>query len=130
MSQIALDTNAYGALARGDAVVSRHVRSATDIGIPVTVLGEINFGIFDGQRSSDNGQVLDRFLSGARVQTLPVDETTAQIFGEIATELKRLGKPIQQNDLWIAAACKQHGYGLVTNDQGFQHIIGLQVNSY
>lgn len=32
-----------------------------------------------------------------------------------------------KNDIWIAALCKQHGFALATRDQGFQHVLGLEV---
>ena len=34
---------------------------------------------------------------------------------------------IQQNDIWIAALCKQHGFALATRDRGFNHVLGLDV---
>lgn len=37
------------------------------------------------------------------------------------------GVAIQQNDIWIAALCKQHGFALATRDQGFQHVLGLEI---
>ena len=55
---------------------------------------------------------------------------TARIFGEIATELRQKGKPIQQDDMWIAALCKQYGYALATADKGFTGITGLELLSF
>jgi tRNA(fMet)-specific endonuclease VapC len=125
MKFVALDTNAYSALQKGNAVVSELVRSATDVGLPVTVLGEIYYGVFDGNKTADNSKDLQKFLAVERVNVLHSDDKTAEIFGEIATELKIIGKPVQQNDIWIAALCKQHGYALVSNDNGFKNIVGL-----
>lgn len=130
MKYIALDTNAYSALQKGNAVVSEMVRKATDIGLPITVLGEIYYGIFDGNKTTENSSKLQKFLDVERVKVLHSDEKTAEIFGEIAKELKNLGKPMQQNDIWIAAICKQHGYTLVANDYGFKNIIGLTLVNF
>jgi predicted nucleic acid-binding protein len=54
------------------------------------------------------------------------DADTTRRYGEIAAELRRAGRPIQQNDIWIAALCKQHGYILATRDTDFSTIIGLE----
>lgn len=130
MKFVALDTNAYSALQKGDIVISDLVRTATDIGLPITVLGEIYYGVFDGNKTTENSSNLQKFLSVERVNVLHSDEKTAEIFGEIATELKILGKPMQQNDIWIAALCKQHGYALVSNDYGFKNIVGLTLVNF
>jgi tRNA(fMet)-specific endonuclease VapC len=70
---------------------------------------------------------LERFLATPRVRILDLDAHTARIFGEVATLLRQAGIAIQQNDIWIAALCKQYGFALATRDQGFQHVLGLEV---
>ena len=130
MQNLALDTNAYTALGRGNKPLSKLVASVANIGLPITVLGEIYFGIMNGSQTKTNNILLEHFLSNARVEILNVNDSTAKLFGEIATELKRAGRPIQQNDIWIAALCKQHGYRLVTNDMGFSNITGLEVINF
>ncbi len=58
---------------------------------------------------------------------LEPDRQTTHLFGEIATLLRQGGNAIQQNDIWIAALCKQHGFALATRDRGFQYVLGLEV---
>ena len=125
MKFIALDTNAYSVLQKGNAIIAEIIGTATDIGLPITVLGEIYYGVFDGNKTAENNKTLQKFLNVDRVNVLQSNETTAEIIGEIATELKILGKPMQQNDIWIAALCKQHGYAIVSNDQAFKNVVGL-----
>ena|SRR3990167_2412256 len=124
-NKIALDTTAYTALGTGNATVTKLIASASEIGLPIIVLGEIYYGIFDGVLKHKNNTTLSNFFTNTRVEVLSIDETTAKIFGEIATELKAIGKPIQQNDMWIAAMCKQHDFTLLTADKGFTNITGL-----
>lgn len=124
--KIALDTNAYRALDDGNEKLSKIIRSTANIGMPIIVLGELYHGIFAGSRQEENLFKLTRFLGASRLEILEIDEMTAKAFGEIAAELKRIGRPIQQNDIWIAALCKQHGYTIATNDSGFSHITGLE----
>lgn len=127
---LALDTNAYTALGRGNKIMAPLVAEALQIGLPITVLGEIHFGMLNGTHGKFNSGLLERFLSNGRVEILGIDEKTAKLYGEIATELRRLGRPMQQNDIWIAALCKQHSYKLATNDTGFDNILGLEVVSF
>jgi tRNA(fMet)-specific endonuclease VapC len=42
-----------------------------------------------------------------------VDETTAERYAEIREELRRKGRPIPANDLWIAALARQHALPLL-----------------
>lgn len=125
--KLALDTNAYKALGEGNRQLAEEVRTAETIGLPMIVLGELWFGFMNGSKLRQNAATLERFLATPRVRVLAPDEQTTRIFGEIATLLRHAGIAIQQNDIWIAALCKQHGFALATRDQGFQHVLGLEV---
>lgn len=125
--KLALDTNAYKALGAGDPRLTEDMRRAEMVGLPIIVLGELWFGFMNGSKLLQNTEILERLLATPRVQILHLDEQTTRIFGEIATLLRQAGIAIQQNDIWIAALCKQHGFALATRDQGFQHVLGLEV---
>jgi predicted nucleic acid-binding protein len=125
--KLALDTNAYRALGEGDPSLAEDMRRAEVLGLPIVVLGELWFGFMNGSRLRQNTETLERFVATPRVRILELDEQTTRIFGEIATLLGAAGIAIQQNDIWIAALCKQHGFALATSDQGFQHVLGLEV---
>jgi predicted nucleic acid-binding protein len=81
----------------------------------------------NGSKLRQNAETLERLLATPRVQILQLGEQTTRIFGEIATLLRQAGIAIQQNDIWIAALCKQQGFTLATRDQGFHHVLGLEV---
>lgn len=125
--KLALDTNAYKALSQGDPRLAGDIRRAEMIGLPIIVLGELWFGFMNGSMLRQNTETLERVLATPRVEILQLDEQTTRVFGEIATLLRQAGIVIQQNDIWIAALCKQHGFALATRDQGFQHVLGLEV---
>ena len=125
--KLALDTNAYRALGEGDPRLTEDMRRAEKVALPIVVLGELWFGFMNGSRLRENSETLERFLATPRVQVLELGEQTTRLFGEIATLLRQTGVAIQQNDIWIAALCKQHGFALATRDQGFQRVLGLDV---
>jgi predicted nucleic acid-binding protein len=125
--KLALDTNAYNALGEGEEKLAEETRVAEAIGLPMIVLGELWFGFINGNKLRQNAATLERFLATPRVRVLEVDEQTTRVFGEIATALRQAGKAIQQNDIWIAALCKRHGFALATRDRGFLHVLGLEV---
>lgn len=125
--KLALDTNAFKALGEGNPHLALEARTAEVVGLPIIVLGELWFGFMNGTGLRENTGTLERFLATPRVRVLELDRQTARVFGEIATLLRQSGIAIQQDDIWIAALCKQHGFALATRDRGFQHVVGLEV---
>jgi len=55
-----------------------------------------------------------------------VDRGTADEYAEIRSELKRAGRPIPGNDLWIAALARQHALPLLSRDRHFDLVPGLK----
>ena len=53
------------------------------------------------------------------------DPEAARFYGAVKQELKKKGKPIPENDIWIAALAKEHQMILVTQDQDFNFIENL-----
>ncbi len=127
IQRLALDTNAYRALDDGNPLVANYTRTAAQIGLSTIVLGELYYGIFAGSKQENNLSNLNNFMEQPRVELLHIDAATAKLFGEIATTLRGIGRPIQQDDMWIAALCKQYDFSLATSDQDFDSIIGLEI---
>ena len=46
------------------------------------------------------------------------------------TSLRRKGKPIPENDIWIAAFAQAKGLILVARDEPFDHVDGLMVERW
>ena len=124
---ILLDTNAYAAFKRGavDAVeVLQHVRR---IGVNSIVLGELLSGFAVGAREEENRRELDQFLASARVERLAIDMGTAAHYATVYRDLRRRGRPIPTNDMWIAATALQHGLAVFSYDGHFREVGGLRV---
>lgn len=123
--KLLLDTNAYSALARGEATIAQRVRSAEQILLSSVVAGELLHGFRCGNRLDDNLRQLDDFLSRSFVDLIPVGLTTADRFSRIMTNLRAKGKPIPTNDVWIAAHTMETGAELLTRDSHFDEVDGL-----
>ena len=119
---VALDTNAYTGLMRGDPARVQVVRTARRLYLPLIVLGELRAGFVAGNQESTNSANLQRFLNSPRVSILFPDEQTTHHYARIYLELRRKGAPIPTNDLWIAALVVQHDLVLCTSDPHFQHL--------
>lgn len=68
--------------------------------------------------------------NAARYIVLNCDTITARLYGQIRFELQRKGRPIQSNDIWIAATALQDNLSLLTRDTDFNHVDGLTVQSW
>ena len=119
-----LDTNGLSAMADGDTSLEPLLQQAAEIAVPVIVLGEYRYGIRQSHHRTRYERWLAEVLTSCRV--LVVDEETAGHYAEVRDELKRSGRPIPGNDLWIAALARQHALPLLSRDQHFDFVAGLK----
>jgi len=119
-----LDTNALSAVADGEVSAVELVAGADRVALPVIVLGEYRLGIAQSRQRASYESWLRQWI--ATVTVLDIDDGTTHSYSAIGLELKRKGKPIPSNDLWIAALCRQHSLPLVSRDQHFDFVPGLQ----
>ena len=120
-----LDTNAYAAFKRGAEDAIEIIRHAPRIGISVVVLGELLAGFAAGTREATNRRELQQFLRSDRVILLTVDGDTSERYSVVYLNLRRKGRPIPTNDLWIAASALQHDLAVFSYDDHFQHVDGI-----
>jgi tRNA(fMet)-specific endonuclease VapC len=125
MSKLLIDTNIYSEALRGNAEIVAILRQVSHIGISSISIGELLSGFRAGNREKENRQELGIFLDSPRVTIYMVDENTAEYYSSILNQLKKSGKPVPTNDIWIAASAFQHGLQLYTLDHHFSHIQGL-----
>jgi tRNA(fMet)-specific endonuclease VapC len=119
-----LDTNVVVAYFRGDQRVHPHLTGAATVNLPWVVLGELYYGAQRAQRRQEQLAYIRDLLTYA-VVLFPDHDTTA-IYGQVKAELAHLGKPIPDNDLWVAATARQHGLPLATRDAHFAQVPQLK----
>lgn len=123
--KVLLDTNAYSALFRAHAGVVDRIRGAEQVLVSTVVAGELLFGFRNGTRYEANRRELERFLANPYVDLLPVTLVTADRFGRIAAALRRKGRPLPTNDIWIAAHAMESGAELLSFDRHFEQVDGI-----
>lgn len=128
MKRILLDSSAFSAAARGELGVKNVLQLADEVFVNPVILGELSSGFLAGPRAEDNRLFLERFLASDRVRVAPIDPATAERYALIHAWLRREGRPIPSNDIWIAATAMQHGLELVTTDERFQHLPQIAVS--
>ena len=88
------------------------------------VLGELYFGAQRAHRRQEQLTYIHDLLTYAVV--LFADHDTTGIYGQVKAELAQLGKPIPDNDLWIAAMARQYDLPLATRDAHFAQVPKLK----
>jgi tRNA(fMet)-specific endonuclease VapC len=124
---ILLDTNAYAAFKRGLPEAVEVMAHAPRIGSNSNVLGELLSGFAVGTRAAENRQELEQFLASERVHQLVIDAATAAQSAGVYRDLRRRGRPMPTNDMWIAASALQHGCAVCSDDGPFHEVSGLHV---
>ena len=127
MKRILFDTNILIPYLRNPEAFSGKVMSYDRIVLTPTVLGEFRTGITPTKQGAENLRALDDFLLNPAVEECPVSFQTSNYYARIFQMLKRQGTPIPTNDIWIAAVAMQIGCDLYTNDEHFNHILGLSL---
>ena len=117
--KVALDTNRYTDLCRGDAAVTETVEVADQVWLPFVVLGELRAGFAVGSQGPRNESVLRRLLLKSGVGVLYPDEQTTHHYANVYRQLRKQGTPIPTNDMWIAALVLQHSLSLCDRDAHF-----------
>ena len=118
--RLALDTNRYTDLCRGDAQVVERIEAADEVWLPFIVLGELRAGFAVGSQGPRNEAILRRFLLKPGVDVLYADEQTTHHYANVYRQLRKQGTPIPTNDIWIAALVLQHSLMLYDRDGRFQ----------
>lgn len=126
MKRVLIDTNAYSRLASGDEEVLEVLGAADTVYLSVFVLGELYAGFKGGQRERKNRELLRAFIAGESVKLLLATDATAEVFANVKDALRRKGKPLPMNDVWIAAHAIEAAATLVTFDAHFEEVDGLQ----
>ncbi|NET56765.1 MAG: type II toxin-antitoxin system VapC family toxin [Symploca sp. SIO2E6] len=121
--EIELDTSTAIRFLNGDATTTERILSLPEITLPIVVVGELLFGAENSTRPLRNLPRYLEFISACR--TVPLGRETARIYARTRLALKRKGRPIPMNDVWIAAQCLEHDWVLVTYDTDFDYVDGL-----
>ena len=117
--RLALDTNRYTDLSRGNSDVMEVVESADEVWLPFIVLAELRAGFSLGTKTAQNEATLRRFLLQPEVDVIYADEQTTHHYASVYRQLRRQGTPIPTNDMWIAALVLQHSLTLCARDAHF-----------
>jgi tRNA(fMet)-specific endonuclease VapC len=122
------DTSVVVEFLRGNTSVAARLLQADKVYTSGIILGELYFGALISGKVAENTRTIDAF--GSSTSLLPCDEDVAREYSIIRKRLRDKGKPIPENDIWIAATARQHNLTLVTRDAHFTEIDNLDLERW
>jgi tRNA(fMet)-specific endonuclease VapC len=126
--EIAFDTTTAIRFLNGDAAIVAKITIPPSVVLPLAVVGELLFGAENSARPLEN---LAHYLNFIKVCTsIPMGQETATTYAKVRHALKVKGRPIPENDIWIAAQCLEQGWTLITDDHHFTYVDGLVVEKW
>lgn len=123
-----LDTNIVIAMFAGEQAIQDKRQNADRVFLPSPVVGELCYGARKSSRPIENLTKVNRLIQDLEV--IPCNLESAQRYGIIKNQLRRKGRLIPDNDIWIAAIAIQRGLILVTRDAHFDEVESLQTERW
>ena len=124
------DMSSYIMKRSNDSVLRRLRRTPVDdVCISVITKAELLFGVGMSPRRQQDQDALAAFLDFVEVLDFP--DQAAQDYAQIRADLKKRGRMIGANELFIAAHARSLGLTLVTNNTSeFGRVLNLAIENW
>jgi len=121
---VILDSSALSALFAGDVALNTLLSGTLRHHLPVVVIGEFRYGLRRSRHRDQLEPLLDSLVRESIV--LRLDEVTAETYARVRYQLRERGRPLPENDVWIAALARQHNLPIVSRDRHFDDVPELR----
>lgn len=105
----------------------RHDLVPGECAISAVTIGELRQGVLAANDLDARSRRLKTLSLLAAFKPIPIDLVVAANWSELKVRLKESGRKIGINDSWIAATALAHRIPVVTQDQDFLAVPGLEV---
>ncbi|HGJ66136.1 TPA: type II toxin-antitoxin system VapC family toxin [bacterium] len=127
-----LDTNVCIRYLNGQSDKIRQklsIKNPEEIVLCSVVKAELIYGVLKSGNPAKNLQRLSSFIEP--FTSLPFDDKSARVYGQIRSKLEKLGTPIGPNDLMIASIAISNNIALVThNIDEFERVDNLYIEDW
>ena len=126
-----LDTNTASYIIKSNfPKVREHLLKVpmADVGISSVTEAELRFGVARIPGARKLAMAVEEFL--LRLEILPWDSACAKHYAEIRAAMEKIGEPMGNMDMMIAAQALAADAVLVTHDRVFQRVKGLEVEDW
>ncbi len=97
------------------------------LAVSVVTVGELRAGVLAASDTETRARRLATFTQALTLEPIPVDEQVAEAWARLRLLLRDSGQRMGVNDSWIAATALAHSLPIVTQDDGYATVPGLDV---
>jgi predicted nucleic acid-binding protein len=97
------------------------------IAVSVITVAELRLGVLAATDGATRARRLDTLSRAEALDPLPVDKQIAHAWAALQLALRDKGKRMPLNDSWIAATAIANNLAVVTQDDDYDEVPGLQV---
>jgi len=98
-----------------------------ELAISVITVGELRAGVLAATDTDTRDRRLRTLIEALTLDPIPVDQSVAEAWARLRVILRDTGKRMPVNDSWIAATALSLGSPIVTQDDDYVEVEGLEV---
>lgn len=125
MSRGLADTSVFIARENGRALDTEALPD--EMAVSIITIGELRAGVLVAETVEARDRRLATLTAAMQLDPLPVDEAVAAEWARLRVLLRDSGQRMPLNDSWIAATAMALGVPVVTQDDDFPDVEGLNV---
>ena len=122
-----IDTNLIIRFFKGETELFSLFDDLDNLYISSVSVGELMYGAELSKKADFNRE--NYFCFCAQMKVLYPDLEVAKNYGKIKASLKTKGRPIPENDIWIAATALTANLSVITADCDFNYISEIKVEN-
>ncbi len=119
------DTSLFIARESGRDLAVESVPDA--LAVSVITIGELRAGVLAADDVATRDRRLATLTAALTLEPIPIDEVVAEAWAILRVQLRDLGRRMPVNDTWIAATAVALGVPVVTQDDDYVELPGLDV---
>jgi len=105
----------------------RHEALPDQLAVSAITIGELRAGVLASRDAVTADRRLSTLVAALALDPIPVDQDVAAAWSRLRLDLRDAGRRMGVNDSWIAATALAHGLTLVTQDDDYADLPGLDV---
>jgi predicted nucleic acid-binding protein len=97
------------------------------LAISIITIGELRAGVLAATTPDVLNRRMNTLASALTLQPIPIDEAVAEAWALLRIRLREAKLRMPVNDSWIAATAMSRGIAVVTQDDDYVRVTGLDV---
>lgn len=97
------------------------------LAVSVVTIGELRAGVLAAADLETRDLRLGTLMDAMALEPVPIDDGVAAAWARLRATLRDQGRTMRCNDAWIAATALHLGVPVVTQDEDFAAVAGLEV---